>query len=164
VRKDYVSIEAGAGALDEAAFVERFWTEQWRDRSGPPDSAAVGRRDEYRIMRQYLGALPPGSRLLDGGCGTGEWTVFLSQQGFHVVGADISRETIVRLQQWFPDLEFVHMDLRQTSFADAAFDAYFSWGTFEHFESGLGACLSEAHRIVKPGGWLFVSVPTTTGA
>jgi SAM-dependent methyltransferase len=39
------------------------------------------------------------------------------------------------------------------------FDAYFSWGVFEHFEQGLVGPITEAWRMLKPGGFLFVSVP-----
>ena len=159
MRKDYVSVDAAASVLDEAAFVERFWTEQWRDRSHPPDVSAVARREEYRLMRPHLQRLPRGSRILDGGCGLGEWTVYVSQQGYEVTGLDISEQTIGRLQAWFPQHQFRAGDLRRTAFEDGSFDAYFSWGTFEHFEDGMGECLAEARRIVRPGGWLFVSVP-----
>jgi SAM-dependent methyltransferase len=110
-------------------------------------------------MAPFVRRLPPGSRILDGGCGIGEWTVFLAQQGFEVTGIDLSTATVERLRQWFPAHDFRHADLRQTGFPDASFDAYFSWGTFEHFECGLGECLAEARRIVRPGGWLFISVP-----
>jgi SAM-dependent methyltransferase len=159
VRKDYVSIDPATNVLDEAAFVERFWTEQWQDRGSPPDITAVARREEYRLMQPHLQQLRPGSRILDGGCGLGEWTVYVSQQGFDVTGLDISELTVSRLQAWFPQQQFHAGDLRRTSFQDASFDAYFSWGTFEHFENGMGECLAEARRILKPGGWLFVSVP-----
>src|SRR5687768_12849943 len=54
-----------------------------------------------------LDRLAPGSRILDGGCGMGEWTVFLAQRGFILVGADISEHTVERLRGWFPYLEFV---------------------------------------------------------
>ncbi|MDA1166442.1 MAG: class I SAM-dependent methyltransferase [Planctomycetota bacterium] len=159
MRKDYLPVDAAASSLEEAAFVERFWTEQWQNRDSPPDVSAIARREEYRLMAPHLRGLPSGSRILDGGCGLGEWTVFLAQQGFDVTGLDISEATIARLATWFPTASFRHGDLRRTDFPDASFDAYFSWGTFEHFENGLGDCLTEASRIVRRGGWLFVSVP-----
>ena len=163
MRKDYVPVDPVAGALEEAAFVERYWTERWRDRTSPPDASAVAREDEYRFLRPVLERLPPGSRVLDGGCGMGAWTVFLTQEGFDVTGLDISEETIARLRTWFPQCTFRHGDLRRTPFEDGSFDAYFSWGTFEHFEGGLGECLREARRLVRPGGWLIVSVPFHNG-
>ena len=53
-------------------------------------------------MHSVLSQLPRGSLILDGGCGMGEWTVFLAQQGFDVTGLDISEATIARLGTWFP--------------------------------------------------------------
>jgi SAM-dependent methyltransferase len=159
VRKDYLPVDPATATLDEASFVEQYWTGQWRDRSRPPDVSQVARFEEYGVMAPYLARLPRGSRILDGGCGMGEWTVYLAQQGFDVTGIDISEETVARLKTWFPASAFMRADLRQTTFADASFDAYFSWGTFEHFENGLGDCIGEARRLLRPGGWLFVSVP-----
>lgn len=154
-----MSTEVSLADDDEAAFVERYWTETWRDRHTPPDAAGVAAREEYGLMAPYLSRLDAGSRILDGGCGLGEWTVYLAGRGFDVTGLDISRQTIARLQARFPGHRFAAGDLRGTSFADGSFDAYFSWGTFEHFEQGLGACVSEARRLIRPGGWLFVTVP-----
>lgn len=154
-----MAASSGVGDVDEATFVERFWTAQWRNRDRPVDVSAVAGHEAYRIMGPFLDRLGAGSRVLDGGCGMGEWSVFLAGRGFRVVGADISEETIARLKEWFPAIEFTRVDLRRTGFPPASFDAYFSWGTFEHFEAGLGGCLEEARRIVRPGGWLFVSVP-----
>jgi ubiquinone/menaquinone biosynthesis C-methylase UbiE len=72
---------------------------------------------------------------------------------------DISKKTIKILQQRFPELEFIVGDIRCTTFPDKTFDAYFSWGVFEHFENGPQDCIHEAYRILKPGGLLFISVP-----
>jgi SAM-dependent methyltransferase len=158
MRKDYVPVGESAG-VDETDFVERYWTNVWKNHDRPPDLSALERREEYRIIRPFLSRLPAGSRLLDGGCGLGEWTVLFAQQGFDTVGLDLSVEVVEKLNRSFPTHQFHRADIRQTGFPDQSFDGYFSWGAFEHFENGLGDCLDEAHRILRPGGWLFISIP-----
>jgi SAM-dependent methyltransferase len=158
MRKDYIA--AVEPADHETEFVEKFWTSVWQQEGGPQAQLArIPRRDEYRTMAPHLAGLPRAARLLDGGCGLGDWTLYFARQGYSVVGLDLSRQTVEQLQSRFPEAEFVDGDIRATTFADASFDAYFSWGVFEHFESGLQDCIREAFRIVKPGGLLFVSVP-----
>jgi SAM-dependent methyltransferase len=159
MKKDYVVISDEQTTINEIAFVEDFWTRRWSKRTGLPKTNSVAKRIEYRLMRPFLQRLPVGGHILDGGCGMGEWTVFLTNQGFQVLGLDISKQTIDRLKELLPKYQFVHGDIRKTEFADASFDAYFSWGTFEHFENGLGECMKEAYRILKPEGFLVVSVP-----
>lgn len=159
MRKDYILIPDEQAGVDESAFVEDFWTQRWESVAQLPQAESVTNREEYQIMQPFLQKLPAGSCILDGGCGMGAWTVFLTNQGFKVTGLDISDRTITRLKQFLPNYQFIHGDIRQTNFEDATFDAYFSWGTFEHFENGLGDCIKEAYRILKLGGFLFVSVP-----
>ena len=89
----------------------------------------------------------------------GGWTACLTRNGHRTLGLDLSRATIGKLKSLFPDVEFSVGDIRDTGFPAASFDAYFSWGVFEHFEDGLGRCVTEAFRILKPGGLLFVTVP-----
>ena len=148
MRKDYVSVDSATGALDEAAFVEHYWTAQWRDRSSPPDASAVTRREEYPFMHSVLSQLSQGSRILDGGCGMGEWTVFLAQQGFDVTGLDISEATIARLGTWFPTSTFLRGDLRRTDFPDSSFDAYLLVGHVRAFREWTGRLSrgGEPHR------------------
>lgn len=159
MRKDYIPVVETTVTADETNFVERHWADIWKNHDQTPDLSALARRDEYRIVRPYLEKLPQGSRILDGGCGLGEWTVFLGQQGFEVVGLDLIAEVVADLKNRFPASQFVRGDIRQTGFDAESFDACFSWGAFEHFESGIGGCLDEARRILRPGGWLFISVP-----
>lgn len=158
MRKDY--IHGSGGEVDEAAFIERYWTEIWQREGGPKGAIGkISRRPEYQIMAPYLRRLPKDARLLDGGCGLGDWTVYLNRNGNSTLGLDISQKTIVQLRDLFPDAEFAVGDIRETGRPDESFDAYFSWGVFEHFEEGLQRCIGEAYRILKPGGHLFVSVP-----
>ena len=159
MRKDYTTA-ATAGDESEIEFVERYWTEVWEREGGPQD--AIGKipgKAEFKIMAPYIAKLPAGARLLDGGCGLGDWTVHFSRGGHPTLGLDISRATVEKLQSLFPDATFAVGDIRDTGLPDKSFDGYFSWGVFEHFEEGLHRCVGEAFRVLKPGGYLFVSVP-----
>lgn len=159
MRKDYVPVSDEIHAVDETAFVEQFWTNNWKENAQAHDVSSLAEREEYKLMRPFVERLPKGSRILDGGCGLGEWTVFFGQQGLDAVGIDLSVETVAKLRERFPSLQFAHGDIRKTGFESGAFEACFAWGTFEHFETGLGDCLNEVHRILKPGGLLFMTVP-----
>ena len=159
MRKDYL-VDAHQVDTDETAFVERYWTDVWEREGGPKGAVErIPRKPEYRVMSPYLARLPADARILDGGCGLGDWTVCLTRNGHRILGLDLSRATIEKLKSLFPDVEFSVGDIRDTGFPEASFDAYFSWGVFEHFEDGLRRCVDEAFRILKPGGLLFVTVP-----
>lgn len=145
---------------DEIAAIESQWTRIWEQSGGPQGRAdRIARKAEFRIMWPYLQRLPTGSRVLDGGCGLGDWVVWLTRAGYPTVGLDVSRLTVSKLQAMFPAMEFVVGDIRETGFPDASFDVYFSWGTFEHFEEGFDRVVGEAFRVLKPGGLLFTSMP-----
>lgn len=160
MRKDYIPVSSDIARRDEIQFVNDFWSTMWERRGLSKELIdSVTRREEYRIMSPYLHELGDGAKMLDGGCGLGEWTVFLSLQKFDVYGLDISSSTIARLKEHFPNEKFMVEDIRKTGFPDGYFDAYFSWGAFEHFEEGLAKCVEEAHRVIRPGGYLFVTVP-----
>ena len=158
MRKDY--IVAAAPSDHETEFVENYWTQVWEREGGPKGSIKrIPRQDEYRLMTPYLSTLSKGARILDGGCGLGDWVLTLSQMGYDLVGVDLSRRTVEKLQERYPKVPFFSGDIRETEFLDNSFDAYYSWGVFEHFESGPQACLAEAWRLLKPEGLLFISVP-----
>jgi len=162
VKKDYLPVSFDDSSIDESVFVEKYWTQIWQGRNLEiVAKQAIERRDEFKVISKYLSKLPQKSRIFDGGCGTGEWAVYFALKGLDVSGLDISRKTVERLKEKFPEYEkrFIFGDIRNTGFSDNYFDAYYSWGVFEHFEEGLARCLSEAWRILKPGGYLFISVP-----
>ena len=145
MQKDYQPLSTPA--------IKNFW--QIKDFS----PTKIKTREEFKLMQPYLSKLSSSSRLLDGGCGLGEWTRFFSDQGFKTIGLDINPQIIKVLKKKFPSYDFRTGDIRNTKLKANSIDAYFSWGTFEHFESGLGDCLKEAYRILKPKGYLFISVP-----
>ena len=159
MRKDYIK-SSNNQARDPTEFIKQYWEQKWREQGEPQQSdSKIACREEYRIITSYLRLLPKNARLLDGGCGLGNWTVYFSKRGYSVLGIDIAGETIKKLQALFPDVDFLVGDIRNTGLEAKSFDCVFSWGVFEHFEEGVHPCIREAFRLLKPGGYLFVSVP-----
>jgi len=159
MRKDF-TIDTGSANDSETAFVERYWSQIWERQGGPKGAMnKIPGKPEFRIMMPYIAQLPHGARLLDGGCGLGDWTLYFSRHARPTLGLDISRDTVAKLKSLFPDAEFAVGDIRDTGLPTESFDGYFSWGTFEHFEEGLDRCIAEAFRILRPGGYLFITVP-----
>ena len=56
------------------------------------------------------------------------------------------------------EITFVHSGLETTPFEAESFDAIVSCDVLEHVNSDL-ACLSELHRLLKPGGVAVLTMP-----
>ena len=97
--------------------------------------------------------------LLEGGCGDARYVRYFNDLGVRTIGIDFARSTIKMINKLFPDLDVREGDIRNLEFPDDYFDAYYSGGVIEHFEDGVGPQLSEAHRVLRDGGYFFVTVP-----
>lgn len=53
----------------------------------------------------------------------------------------------------------VHHATRVLPFADATFDNILCWETMEHFNFNPVAFVRELHRVLKPGGRIYITVP-----
>lgn len=159
MKKDYISA-SNSLSQPETEFVKDYWTKRWRQLSFQPGHIAnIFSTEEYKAIKSFLPLLPRRAKILNGGCGLDPWTQYFKSLGYQPVGLDISQKTIQMLKRLYPSDKYVFGDIRKTKFNRHYFDAYISWGTFEHFEAGLGECLQEANRILKPNGLLFISVP-----
>lgn len=86
-----------------------------------------------------------GASVLDFGCGTRPYEAWFIAAGAQYQGADIDgRQDVV-----------VHQD-GSLAAADATFDMVASFQVLEHVWD-LATYLGEAHRVLKPGGWLLLS-------
>lgn len=154
-------VEDNLASSSELERVDAYWSSVWEGRDLNPMSISdeIENCDEFKVINSFIQKLPGNARVLDGGCGMGQWVVYLKSKGLLPIGLDISSSTIERLEKAFPDNEWQVGDINNLDFPDNSLDAYLSWGTFEHFEHGLLPPIQEAYRVLKPGGWLFTSVP-----
>jgi 2-polyprenyl-3-methyl-5-hydroxy-6-metoxy-1,4-benzoquinol methylase len=103
--------------------------------------------------------------ILDLGSGTGRHVVYLARSGFSVSGLDNSREGLHITRCWLAD-EGLDADLQMQSmteklpYRDDFFDAVISVQVIHHAEiATIKRIVAELRRALKPGGFLFVSVP-----
>ena len=113
---------------------------------------------EYRSIYRRIAGDGPGS-LLDWGCGHGHAAHALMQAGVDVVALEYSPDAEEGARgrlPFFPDVEALYTrEAVKLPFANASFDSALSLGVLEHVQDPAGS-LRELHRVVRPGGTLYV--------
>ncbi len=150
----------GGGVLDMRPGVQ--FTEQTKyldeslhadarhERVSPPLLGSSIRND---MLRRFLDPAPS-DRVLDLGCGSGRALLWNRDWGATMVGVDIAPFFSEDARS---EVDLLLGDLRTLPFADATFTKAYSLDVLEHLSrDALGAMLTEAARVLAPGGALFV--------
>ncbi|HSP39404.1 MAG TPA: class I SAM-dependent methyltransferase [Frankiaceae bacterium] len=72
--------------------------------------AATG-QDLHGEARFCSALVPPGSRVLDAGCGTGRVAIELARHGYACVGTDVDPTMLAEAERAAPDLRWIRADL-----------------------------------------------------
>jgi 2-polyprenyl-3-methyl-5-hydroxy-6-metoxy-1,4-benzoquinol methylase len=111
------------------------------------------------FMKLRTRALPtakPGARVLDLGCGRGDFLRACVARGWEAVGVEQAAAPIFQ-QAPPPPFRLVATE-RLHELPDASFDAVTLWHVLEHLPDPRRT-LAEARRLLRPGGRLVVEVP-----
>ena len=104
-----------------------------------------------------LAGLKPGNKVLDVGCGTGASLVMLqSEFGVLPFGTDLSGVSVRLAEELHPDIRFFSSDAVSLPFPDRSFDCVLSECVVTLLPDPAAA-LSEAVRVIRPGGSLILS-------
>jgi 2-polyprenyl-3-methyl-5-hydroxy-6-metoxy-1,4-benzoquinol methylase len=116
------------------------------------------RRREADWEVRFLHAVADG-RLLDVGCGAGEWLLLMRGLGWRVEGIDFDERAVQVAAQ--RGLDVCCGTLEQRGFPSARFDAVILNHVIEHLPDPV-ATLLESARILKPGGRLVLFTPNSS--
>lgn len=105
-----------------------------------------------RLIKRIKKVQPEG-KLLDMGCGRGDFLRIAHENGYEVQGSDLSTADGTH-----PDIPIFQGFLQDANFRSKSFDIIVTRNTLEHiFDPNED--LRELNRLLKPGGVLYVKVP-----
>ncbi len=149
--------DAGAAHKQREVDLHRHVSEGYRLRSGPPFAAAFQRAWNAAL----LGLLPDpvAAPALDNGCGTGILLEDLAARCAEVHGVDLSPDMLVQARSRAGGARLRSGDLEALPWPDGFFRTVVCRGSIHHAPSRERA-LSEAWRVLAPGGLIALSEPS----
>jgi SAM-dependent methyltransferase len=119
---------------------------------------------ERTTVRQLLPRPLSDARVLDAGCASGAHAAWLDDQGCRVTGLDLSRPMVRQARtRTGSAVSYVVADLSAPPFADAVFDGILC-SLALHYLEDMAATLAAFARMLRPTGWLMVTLDHPFGA
>ena len=140
---------------DDMEESKRYWNEKYWVRHMRDDDLD---NIENAWVEKYAEIISSKSgKLLDLGCGVGQYSKHFYDKGFSVTSADISERALAYLKEKYNDIDTVRIDMTQPlPFEDKSFDVVFANLSIHFFsEKDTASLLSEVKRILKDDG-LFI--------
>ena len=96
-------------------------------------------------------------RIIDVGCGPGQWTNYLHAGGVAVEGVDPVPEFIDHAQQRYPGVDYRTGHADRLDVEDASLGGLLAWYSLIHTDPDqIGAVLTEFARCIRTGGGLAI--------
>ena len=114
-------------------------------------------RQGYQLIAD-ANYIRPGTRVLDIGCGPGDFTSDFSDSGALVTGVDFAPEMIRVARERFPEVRFEVADAESLPFDDGSFDVVVG-AYFVHHLARPEVAFREIFRVLRSGGRFVFVIP-----
>jgi SAM-dependent methyltransferase len=135
---------------------DKYWDKYWNRIEMEKEIASFEEDFNYHLYLRYL---PNQGKILEAGCGLGRLLIPLYQMGYDIEGLDYSRDAIERIKKYNPNIKARVGDVLNLPYSNESFDAYISIGVFSWILDKFSDGLTEAKRVLKKDGLLFIAVP-----
>lgn len=144
----------------ESTLSKRDIHEEWRDNYRTPDNEHFYRMAFAHIVDTF--DAERGAQIMDAGCGSCAKSRHLVDQGYRVLGTDLSDEALDMARKglegtkYESKIELRRENLTQITLANESVDYIVCWGVLMHIPD-VALAISELSRILKPGGRIAIS-------
>lgn len=131
-----------------------------------PSSANVSwlraRAERSEFAHMIDRAIPGDARVAEMGCGTGQMSLYLAHADRVVIGADLTRASLMlgaaaARRFGIDQIQFIETDLHRPGLRAGAFDVVYSSGVLHHTPDPSAAFASLV-RLARPGGMIVLGV------
>lgn len=115
-------------------------------------------------IKEIVGNLPKGGRVLDLGSGLGANSIFLSEQGFKVVCLDKDEQVFKKIKEDYPKINVLSSDISDFVFSQNEYDLVLMLNVLHLFKFKEAArIISDAIGSLKKGGFLYLKAFSIKG-
>ncbi len=141
-----------------------YWVKLYNDENNPSNFTRYELTSRKRIIFNQLELVTDTNtvKVLDIGCGIGNYLEELIQKGYTVTGVDVSINMLQiskdRLKKYLSHPPLSLADIEKLPFNNNEFDIILCVGVLEYLKTDDKA-IAEISRVLKPAGKIFLSLP-----
>src|SRR5208337_1186600 len=137
--------------------LERMYSQEYYGTDAESPRGSLGHRlPVFQRGVRIISELRMPGRVLDVGCGNGDFLQLAGRAGWEVFGVDLSDRATSHARS--RGLNVICGALEGAGYASEFFDVVTMWDVLEHLANPRRAA-EESHRLLKAGGFLVVRVP-----
>jgi SAM-dependent methyltransferase len=107
------------------------------------------------LRASFIARIPPPARILDVGCGNGDFLFAAKEIGYAALGIDVSAAAVARVQR--RGLDAIRGSLPEAP-VERGFDFVTAWDVIEHVNDPQ-AFVRRSQELLTPGGYLVLKTP-----